>query len=202
MIKRRVKNMKKIKIYAKENNKIETFLVSIKEDNLVKILDELDDYYENELLDYMIYFKGKNSIKKTLKDFLKNEKDIFNKEIKIDEVKHGKESECKIKVKRESKLTKSLKTIINDNDGLKLSYAIFDICNFKSNNEVEKKYINKILSCFTFSKKNNKFDIKKILLQIQYEMEDETALKYCDDETLFKTQKLPYSYNFSNKMNK
>ena len=82
----------------------------------------------------------------------------------------------------------------NYEENLKVTEAI--------NNEVEKKYINKILSCFTFYKKNNKFDIKKILLQIQYEMEDETALKYCDDETLFKTQKLPYSYNLSNKMNK
>ena len=49
---------------------------------------------------------------------------------------------------------------------------------------------------------DNKLDIKKILLQIQYEMEDETNLKYCDDETLFETQKLPYSYKFNNEMNK
>ena len=194
--------MKKIKIYAKENSKIQMFLVSIKKEKLKKILEELDDYYKTEIYDYMIYFKGKNNIKKTLEEFLKNENDIFDKVIEIDESKKGDDCECLIKVKRQSKLTNAIRTIINSDNKIELSYAFHDIYDFKFNNEMEKNYMYQILSCFSFYKIDNKLDIKKILLQIQYEMEDETNLKYFDDETLFETQKLPYSYKFNNEMNK
>ena len=194
--------MKKIKIYAKENNKIEIFSVSIKEDKLKKILDELDNYYETEMYDYMIYFKGKNHMRKSLEEFLKNENDIFDKKIEIDEEKNGDDCECMMKVKREPKLTNVIRTIINNDNKLELSYAFYDIYNFKFNNETEKKYMYQILSCFSFYKIDNKLDMKKILLQIQYAMDNEIDIKYCDDETLLETQKLPYSYNCNNKMKK
>lgn len=195
--------MKKIKIYAKEKNKIEIFLVSVNEDKLKKILNDLDNYYETEMYGYMIYFKGKNDMKKSLENFIKNENDIFDKIIEIKELKNDDDCECIMTVKRESKLTNAIRTIINnDSDKLELSYAFYDIYNFKFNSEIEKNYMYQILSCFSFYKKENKLDMKKILLQIQYEMEDEIDIKYCDDETLFETQKLPYSYNFNNKMNK
>jgi hypothetical protein len=194
--------MKRMTIYAKNDQKIDRFNVLVYEKELFNLLKKLDDYYGKQVEEY-VYEYGPISTYPTQKDLDNISKssgyDEYYKLIDISETSSKTNNfvkYCFIVVKPVG-LSKIVRKILSSNF-IDASYAIEELFAFNASDDVEKELLNEVKSCFNF-KKEDKFDLRKVMLEALLPLEDDVSIKYTDDSTLPKSEKLPHSYYFKRK---
>ena len=94
--------------------------------------------------------------------------------------------------------TSRLYNIIYDiskcNDNLFLSYLISDLMNYEVSSKTEQEIIDKVLLCIHLKKYKNIFDVKRILLNLEYKLDLFEADPYYVDENTInpKIDRLPF----------
>lgn len=201
--------MKKITIYAKDENNIERFDVFIYKKYLLKLLQNLDNYYgvQTEIKDYF----GR------LPEYKENE---FYEPVAIKVIKYDIEHNLYIHTIKHIKavgLSKIVREILN-NDYLKASYAINELFNYTYKDEEEKMLLEEVKSCFHFEKSNKKIDLRRYSLNIEkgllekleeikkidakvseletLDVKEDYNIKYVDDKIESRTDNLPDAYAF------
>lgn len=181
--------MKKITIYAKSKKQVQRYDVFIYEKYLLKLLNELDDYYgvkkeENEYYGPLIPELKSDEFYEPVSLKLVNSNDSGN--LYIYKIRHIKAVG----------LSKIIRKILNGNY-LEASYAINDLFNYNFKDDKEKLFLDEVKSCFHFKKSNKKFDLTRSILNFERMMlEDDVSIRYIDDKTLSKTDNLPSIYSF------
>ena len=74
-----------------------------------------------------------------------------------------------------SRLYNIIYDILKCNDNLFLSYLISDLMNYEVSSKTEQEIIDKVLLCIHLKKYKNIFDVKRILLNLEYKLD---LLKY------------------------
>ncbi len=194
--------MKRMTIYSKGNQKIDRFNVLVYEKELQNILKKLDAYYKNKTEKY-VYGYGSTRTYPTQKDLdnisKSNDYEECYKLIDIGDAcscPNGFAKYC-FAVIKPIRLSKIIRKILGSNF-IDASYAMEDLFTFSAGDKLEKELLNEVKSCFNF-KKENKFDLRKTMLETLLPLEDDVSIKYTDDSTALKSEKLPYSYYFNHK---
>ena len=93
-----------------------------------------------------------------------------------------------------SKLYNIIYDILKCNDNLFLSYLISDLMNYEVSSKTEQEIIDKVLLCIHLKKYKNIFDVKRILLNLEYKLDLFEADPYYVDENTInpKIDRLPF----------
>lgn len=93
-----------------------------------------------------------------------------------------------------SRLYNIIYDILKCNDNLFLSYLIFDLMNYEVSSKTEQEIIDKVLLCIHLKKYKNIFDVKRILLNLEYKLDLFEADPYYVDENTInpKIDRLPF----------
>ena len=93
-----------------------------------------------------------------------------------------------------SRLYNIIYDILKCNDNLFLSYLISDLINYEVSSKTEQEIIDKVLLCIHLKKYKNFFDIKRILLNLEYKLDLFEADPYYVDENTInpKIDRLPF----------
>lgn len=93
-----------------------------------------------------------------------------------------------------SRLYNIIYDILKCNDNLFLSYLISDLMNYEMSSKTEQEIIDKVLLCIHLKKYKNFFDIKRILLNLEYKLDLFEADPYYVDENTInpKIDRLPF----------
>lgn len=84
--------------------------------------------------------------------------------------------------------------ILKCTDNLFLSYLISDLMNYEVSSKTEQEIIDKVLLCIHLKKYKNIFDVKRILLNLEYKLDLFEADPYYVDENTInpKIDRLPF----------
>lgn len=93
-----------------------------------------------------------------------------------------------------SRLYNIIYDILKCNDNLFLSYLISDLMNYEVSSKTEQEIIDKVLLCIHLKKYKNIFDVKRILLNLEYKLDLFEADPYYVDENTInpKINRLPF----------
>lgn len=93
-----------------------------------------------------------------------------------------------------SRLYNIIYDILKCTDNLFLSYLISDLMNYEVSSKTEQEIIDKVLLCIHLKKNKNFFDIKRILLNLEYKLDlFDSDPYYIDENTLNqKIDRLPF----------
>lgn len=93
-----------------------------------------------------------------------------------------------------SRLYNIIYDILKCTDNLFLSYLISDLMNYEVSSKTEQEIIDKVLLCIHLKKNKNFFDIKRILLNLEYKLDLFGADPYYVDENTInpKIDRLPF----------
>ena len=93
-----------------------------------------------------------------------------------------------------SRLYNIIYDILKCNDNLFLSYLISDLMNYDVGSKTEQEIIDKVLLCIHLKKYKNIFDVKRILLNLEYKLDLFEADPYYVDENTInpKIDRLPF----------
>ena len=93
-----------------------------------------------------------------------------------------------------SRLYNIIYDILKCNDNLFLSYLISDLMNYEVSSKTEQEIIDKVLLCIHLKKYKNFFDIKRILLNLEYKLDLFNSDTYYIDENTInpKIDRLPF----------
>ena len=93
-----------------------------------------------------------------------------------------------------SRLYNIIYDILKCNDNLFLSYLISDLMNYEVSSKTEQEIIDKVLLCIHLKKYKNIFDVKRILLNLEYKLDlFDVDPYYIDENTLNpKIDRLPF----------
>lgn len=93
-----------------------------------------------------------------------------------------------------SRLYNIIYDILKCNDNLFLSYLISDLMNYEVSSKTEQEIIDKVLLCIHLKKYKNFFDIKRILLNLEYKLDLFNSDPYYIDENTLnpKIDRLPF----------
>ena len=93
-----------------------------------------------------------------------------------------------------SRLYNIIYDILKCNDNLFLSYLISDLMNYEVSSKTEQEIIDKVLLCIHLKKYKNIFDVKRILLNLEYKLDlFEVDPYYVDENTINpKIDRLPF----------
>ena len=93
-----------------------------------------------------------------------------------------------------SRLYNIIYDILKCTDNLFLSYLISDLMNYEVSSKTEQEIIDKVLLCIHLKKYKNFFDIKRILLNLEYKLDLFEADPYYVDENTInpKINRLPF----------
>ena len=93
-----------------------------------------------------------------------------------------------------SRLYNIIYDILKCNDNLFLSYLISDLMNYEVSSKTVQEIIDKVLLCIHLKKYKNFFDIKRILLNLEYKLDLFEADPYYVDENTInpKIDRLPF----------
>lgn len=93
-----------------------------------------------------------------------------------------------------SRLYNIIYDILKCTDNLFLSYLISDLMNYEVSSKTEQEIIDKVLLCIHLKKYKNFFDIKRILLNLEYKLDLFNSDPYYIDENTLnpKIDKLPF----------
>lgn len=93
-----------------------------------------------------------------------------------------------------SRLYNIIYDILKCNDNLFLSYLISDLMNYEASSKTEQEIIDKVLLCIHLKKYKNFFDIKRILLNLEYNLDLFNSDPYYIDENTInpKIDRLPF----------
>lgn len=93
-----------------------------------------------------------------------------------------------------SRLYNIIYDILKCTDNLFLSYLISDLMNYEVSSKTEQEIIDKVLLCIHLKKYKNIFDVKRILLNLEYKLDLFEADPYYVDENAInpKIDRLPF----------
>lgn len=93
-----------------------------------------------------------------------------------------------------SRLYNIIYDILRCTDNLFLSYLISDLMNYEVSSKTEQEIIDKVLLCIHLKKYKNIFDVKRILLNLEYKLDLFEADPYYVDENTInpKIDRLPF----------
>lgn len=93
-----------------------------------------------------------------------------------------------------SRLYNIIYNILKCTDNLFLSYLISDLMNYEVSSKTEQEIIDKVLLCIHLKKYKNIFDVKRILLNLEYKLDLFEADPYYVDENTInpKINRLPF----------
>ena len=93
-----------------------------------------------------------------------------------------------------SRLYNIIYDILKCTDNLFLSYLISDLMNYEVSSKTEQEIIDKVLLCIHLKKYKNFFDIKRILLNLEYKLDLFNSDPYYIDENTLnpKIDRLPF----------
>ena len=93
-----------------------------------------------------------------------------------------------------SRLYNIIYDILKCTDNLFLSYLISDLMNYEVSSKTEQEIIDKVLLCIHLKKYKNIFDVKRILLNLEYKLDlFEVDPYYVDENTINpKIDRLPF----------
>lgn len=93
-----------------------------------------------------------------------------------------------------SRLYNIIYDILKCNDNLFLSYLISDLMNYEVSSKTEQEIIDKVLLCIHLKEYKNIFDVKRILLNLEYKLDLFEADPYYVDENTInpKIDRLPF----------
>ena len=93
-----------------------------------------------------------------------------------------------------SRLYNIIYDILKCNDNLFISYLISDLMNYEVSSKTEQEIIDKVLLCIHLKKYKNFFDIKRILLNLEYKLDLFNSDPYYIDENTInpKIDRLPF----------
>ena len=93
-----------------------------------------------------------------------------------------------------SRLYNIIYDILKCNDNLFLSYLISELMNYEVSSKTEQEIIDKVLLCIHLKKYKNFFDIKRILLNLEYKLDLFNSDPYYIDENTInpKIDRLPF----------
>ena len=93
-----------------------------------------------------------------------------------------------------SRLYNIIYDILKCNDNLFLSYLISDLMNYEVSSKTEQEIIDKVLLCIHLKKYKNFFDIKRILLNLEYKLDLFNSDPYYIEENTInpKIDRLPF----------
>ena len=93
-----------------------------------------------------------------------------------------------------SRLYNIIYDILKCTDNLFLSYLISDLMNYEVSSKTEQEIIDKVLLCIHLKKYKNIFDVKRILLSLEYKLDlFEADPYYVDENTINPTiDRLPF----------
>lgn len=93
-----------------------------------------------------------------------------------------------------SRLYNIIYDILKCTDNLFLSYLISDLMNYEVSSKTEQEIIDKVLLCIHLKKYKNIFDVKRILLNLEYKLDLFEANPYYVDENTInpKIDRLPF----------
>lgn len=93
-----------------------------------------------------------------------------------------------------SRLYNIIYDILKCNDNLFLSYLISDLMNYEVSSKTEQEIIDKVLLCIHLKKYKNFFDIKRILLNLEYKLDLFNSDPYYIDENTInpKIDRIPF----------
>ena len=93
-----------------------------------------------------------------------------------------------------SRLYNIIYDILKCNDNLFLSYLISDLMNYEVSSKTEQEIIDKVLLCIHLKKYKNIFDVKRLLLNLEYKLDLFEADPYYVDENTInpKIDRLPF----------
>ena len=93
-----------------------------------------------------------------------------------------------------SRLYNIIYDILKCNDNLFLSYLISDLMNYEVSSKTEQEIIDKVLLCIHLKKYKNFFDIKRILLNLEYKLDLFNSDPYYIDKNTInpKIDRLPF----------
>ena len=93
-----------------------------------------------------------------------------------------------------SRLYNIIYDILKCTDNLFLSYLISDLMNYEVSSKTEQEIIDKVLLCIHLKKYKNIFDVKRILLNLEYKLDLFKADPYYVDENTInpKIDRLPF----------
>ena len=93
-----------------------------------------------------------------------------------------------------SRLYDIIYDILKCTDNLFLSYLISDLMNYEVSSKTEQEIIDKVLLCIHLKKYKNIFDVKRILLNLEYKLDLFEADPYYVDENTInpKINRLPF----------
>lgn len=93
-----------------------------------------------------------------------------------------------------SRLYNIIYDILKCNDNLFLSYLISDLMNYEVSSKTEQEIIDKVLLCIHLKEYKNIFDVKRILLNLEYKLDlFDVDPYYIDENTLNpKIDRLPF----------
>ena len=93
-----------------------------------------------------------------------------------------------------SRLYNIIYDILKCTDNLFLSYLISDLMNYEVSSKTEQEIIDKVLLCIHLKKYKNIFDVKRILLNLEYKLDLFEADPYYVDENTInpKINRLPF----------
>lgn len=93
-----------------------------------------------------------------------------------------------------SRLYNIIYDILKCTDNLFLSYLISDLMNYEVSSKTEQEIIDKVLLCIHLKKYKNIFDVKRILLNLEYKLDLFEADPYYVDENTInpKNDRLPF----------
>ncbi len=93
-----------------------------------------------------------------------------------------------------SRLYNIIYDILKCTDNLFLSYLISDLMNYEVSSKTEQEIIDKVLLCIHLKKNKNFFDIKRILLNLEYKLDLFNSDPYYIDENTInpKIDRLPF----------
>lgn len=95
---------------------------------------------------------------------------------------------------KNSRLYNIIYDILKCTDNLFLSYLISDLMNYEVSSKTEQEIIDKVLLCIHLKKYKNIFDVKRILLNLEYKLDLFEADPYYVDENTInpKIDRLPF----------
>lgn len=93
-----------------------------------------------------------------------------------------------------SRLYNIIYDILKCTDNLFLSYLISDLMNYEVSSKTEQEIIDKVLLCIHLKKYKNIFDVKRILLNLEYKLDLFNSDPYYIDENTInpKIDRLPF----------
>lgn len=93
-----------------------------------------------------------------------------------------------------SRLYNIIYNILKCTDNLFLSYLISDLMNYEVSSKTEQEIIDKVLLCIHLKKYKNFFDVKRILLNLEYKLDLFNSDPYYIDENTLnpKIDRLPF----------